>query len=108
MFCEQFTPLIETDCDLARPCQTVLNRSVLYDDEGVARMQEIVNYLVLYRIIYVWRARRTLAVSKCWRRRCLSSGPMDFRTPVFTTWSEPPASTSQGSIQSSGTRKIFL
>src|ERR1700694_5026002 len=77
--------------DLVRVFQTVMNRSVLYDDGGLARMQDILNYLVLYRIICLWGARRTLVARKCWRRRCLSSGPTDFRTRASRTWNEPRA-----------------
>jgi len=47
-----------SDYGLAPASQAVVNHSVLYDDEGAARMQEIVNYLVLYRIICVWGGPR--------------------------------------------------
>src|SRR5260370_1466720 len=86
----------------------VVNRSVLYDEEGATRMQQIVNYLVRYRIIRRWGARRTLIERKYWRRLCLSSGSMGFPTRAYRSWSEPRASTSRVCIQSSGTRKIFL
>src|SRR5882762_7327466 len=43
------TPLIHlTDCVHIRAGQTVLNRSVLYDDGGASEDAEILNYLVLY------------------------------------------------------------
>jgi hypothetical protein len=67
----------------------VMNRSVLYDEEGGTRMQEILNYLVLYWIIHIWDARRTLVERKCWRRLSLCSGSEGFPTPAFKTWNEP-------------------
>src|SRR5258707_3722202 len=83
-------PPIQPTAILLDPVR-IMNHSVLYDDEGAARMQKILNYLVLYRIICLWDARRTLAERKCWKGLCLSSGSMDFRTRVFRTWSEPQA-----------------
>src|ERR1700733_5459879 len=78
-------------CDLARSCRAVMNHSVLYDDEDLAEDAEILNYVVLYRIMCLWGARRTLVESKCWRRRCPSSGSMGSRTLVFRNWNEPQA-----------------
>jgi TetR/AcrR family transcriptional regulator, copper-responsive repressor len=86
----------------------LMNRPVVYDDEGTLRMQELLNYLVRYLIMRIWGRPKNFSREEVLEKAMPIFWKRGFPTRPFRNWGKPQVWPSRACIWSSETRKILF